>query len=319
MRKGTTMHENTQINRRRVPRNPSGQYGVQRIPRNPQQQERRYNPQERRIPRNPQQQGRQYNPQERRMPRNPQRQGRQYDPQHNPQRADYRIRERQRQRQRQRRARLRRRWMLIMFAVILAVLIGEVWFLRHQFTADKEVPAVQNILEDVFPFKNKVEKPEVEENFLTVSEYNRPGEKLPKVKNIFVHYTANPGTTAAQNRSYFESLGETHERAASAHFIIGYNGEIVQCIPLDEEAYAVAGRNEDSVSIECCYIDENGKFTQETYASLVHLLAWLVAEYHLGPEDIVRHYDSNGKLCPLYYVEHEDEWMQLRRDVAAYR
>lgn len=161
-------------------------------------------------------------------------------------------------------------------------------------------------------------KPEIQEDFLGISEYNRPGTKLSAVKNIFVHYTANPRTSAAQNRSYFEGLSITHERAASAHFIIGCEGEIIQCIPLDEEAYAVIGRNNDSLSIECCYRNEDGSFEQATYDSLIQMLAWLVEEYDLEAEDILRHYDSCEKLCPLYYVEHEDEWEKLIRDVKKY-
>lgn len=78
------------------------------------------------------------------------------------------------------------------------------------------------------------------QDFLTVNEYSRPGDKLEKVNNIFVHYTANPGTSAANNKSYFQNLAQTHETSASAHFIIGYEGELIQCIPLDEIAYAVA-------------------------------------------------------------------------------
>lgn len=161
-------------------------------------------------------------------------------------------------------------------------------------------------------------KPQITEDFLTVSEYNRPGTKLARVNNIFVHYTANPGTSAAQNRSYFENLGKTHERAASAHFIIGYEGEIIQCIPLGEEAYAVVDRNKDSVSIECCFINEDGSFTQETYDSLVQMLAWLTDKYNLDAKDILRHYDCGGKLCPIYYVEHEDAWERLLKDVENY-
>lgn len=155
------------------------------------------------------------------------------------------------------------------------------------------------------------------EDFLTVNEYSRPGDALKEVNNIFVHYTANPGTSATQNRSYFEQLKDTHERSASAHFIIGYEGEILQCIPLDEIAYAVAGRNEDSISIECCYTAEDGSFTQETYDSLVALLKWLTDVYDLKTDDILRHYDCGGKKCPLYYVEHEDAWEQLKRDVGS--
>ena len=154
------------------------------------------------------------------------------------------------------------------------------------------------------------------EDFLTPNEYSRPGEALPEVTNIFVHYTANPGTSAAQNRSYFEQQKDMHEASVSAHFIIGYEGEIIQCIPLDEIAYAVQTRNYDSVSIECCYKDWDGSFTQETYDSLIALLAWLTDIYDLETEDILRHYDCGGKKCPLYYTDHPDAWERLKEDVA---
>lgn len=157
--------------------------------------------------------------------------------------------------------------------------------------------------------------PAWEENFLTPNEYSRPGDPLQKVNNIFVHYTANQGTSAKQNRSYFEQLKDTHERSASAHFIIGYDGEIIQCVPLDEIAYAVQTRNEDSISIECCYKASDGSFTQETYDSLLQLLKWLTETYGLSEEDILRHYDCGGKKCPLYYTEHEDAWEKLKQDV----
>ncbi|MCM1120766.1 MAG: N-acetylmuramoyl-L-alanine amidase [bacterium] len=154
------------------------------------------------------------------------------------------------------------------------------------------------------------------EDFLTVSEYSRPGEPLEEVKNIFVHYTANLNTSAAQNRSYFEHLKDNHDvRGASAHFIIGIEGEILQIVPLDEIAYAVQTRNEDSISIECCYKYENGQFTQETYTSLIKLLVWLADTYDLEADDILRHYDCGGKKCPLYYVENEDAWRLLKQDV----
>ena len=158
--------------------------------------------------------------------------------------------------------------------------------------------------------------PDWQKNYLTPNEYSRPGDPLGEVTNLFVHYTANPGTSAAQNRSYFEQQKDTHERSVSSHFIIGYEGEIIQCVPLDEIAYAVRTRNQDSISIECCYVAEDGSFTQETYDSLIQLLAWLTEAYDLEPDDILRHYDCGGKKCPLYYTEHEDAWVQLKDDVA---
>lgn len=160
-----------------------------------------------------------------------------------------------------------------------------------------------------------ISHPEWTENFLTPNKYSRPGTPLGKVKNIFVHYTANPGTTAKQNRNYFEQLKDTRETSASSHFIIDYEGKIIQCIPLDEIAYAVMTRNEDSISIECCYVNEDGSFSDATYDSLVSLLKWLVAAYQLDTEDILRHYDCGGKKCPLYYVENESAWEQLKEDI----
>lgn len=160
--------------------------------------------------------------------------------------------------------------------------------------------------------------PQWTEDFLTPNEYSRPGDALEEVTNIFVHYTANPGTSAAQNRSYFEQQKDTHERSVSSHFIIGYDGEIIQCVPLNEIAYAVQTRNMDSISIECCFLEKDGSFTQETYDSLIGLLKWLIDAYDLEADDILRHYDCGGKKCPLYYTEHPDAWERLKEDVASY-
>ena len=143
-------------------------------------------------------------------------------------------------------------------------------------------------------------------------------ELLTQVNGIVVHYTANPGTTAEQNRSYFESLAETGETHASSHFIIGISGEIIQCIPCNEISYASNDRNSDTISVECCIPDESGKFTDETYQSLVKLVAWLMGRYDLSVDDVIRHYDVTGKNCPKYYVEHEDAWEQFKQDLLDY-
>lgn len=208
-------------------------------------------------------------------------------------------------------------WILAMSAAV--IFMGRNAYQNMQQSQAANVHKPEKSLSEESSVAEEAEyRPKIREDFLTVSEYNRPGTPLASVRNIFVHYTANPGTSAAQNRSYFENLGQTHERAASAHFIIGYEGEIVQCIPLEEEAYAVMERNGDSISIECCYLEKNGSFTQATYDSLVEMLAWLTDQYDLKPQDILRHYDCGGKKCPLYYVEHEDAWQRLLDDVANY-
>lgn len=193
-----------------------------------------------------------------------------------------------------------------------------VWLLLLFISGGGEKETAAKVSENKSGVQSHVlgQKPDWTVDYLTPNPYSRPGEELPEVTNIFVHYTANRDTSAAQNRSYFEKLKDTHENSASAHFIIGYEGEIIQCIPLNEIAYAVKGRNYDSISIECCYISEDGSFTEETEESLVALLAYLLKLYGLDEEDILRHYDCGGKKCPLYYVEHEDAWEDLKEKVA---
>lgn len=175
----------------------------------------------------------------------------------------------------------------------------------------------RDVMDSFLPTK-RVGEPVIQEMLLTPNPYSRPGDSLIKVKGIVVHYTANPGTDAEANRNYFENLKDTKKTSVSSHFVIGLDGSILQCIPLDEIAYASNNRNSDTVSIECCHEDETGKFTKETYASLVKLTAWLCGEYNLKEEDILRHYDVTGKDCPRYFVANEDKWRDFKKEVFQY-
>ena len=150
---------------------------------------------------------------------------------------------------------------------------------------------------------------------LPLNEYSRPGTPLEKVNGIVVHYVGNPGTTAEQNHSYFENLAQTGETYASSHFLVGLDGEIIQCVPLDEIAYCSSQRNVDTISIECCHPDAEGKFNEATYQSLLKLTRWLMDTYDLTTEQVIRHYDVTGKECPLYYVRHPDAWQQFLTDL----
>ena len=141
---------------------------------------------------------------------------------------------------------------------------------------------------------------------------------LQQINGIVIHYTANPGSTAQQNHDYFEGLKDSQSTKASSHFIIGLDGEVIQCIPSSEWAYASNSRNSDTLSIECCHPDESGQFTDATYQSLVQLTGWLCHRFGLSSEDVIRHYDVTGKDCPKYFVEHEDAWVQFRQDVQDY-
>lgn len=206
---------------------------------------------------------------------------------------------------------------IIIISIIGIIVVAEK-ILEKNNTGIKEI--IDNIAqkeetttEDPFLLSDEVTK-----NYLTPNEYSRPGKELKEVNAIVVHYVGNPGTTAAQNRSYFENLKDTHATSASSHYIIGMEGEIIQCVPLNEISYASNNRNKDTIAIECCHPDETGQFTTATYKSLVKLVAALCRTYDLDPETgIIRHYDVTGKYCPLYYVNHEDEWYGFKLDVKA--
>ena len=164
--------------------------------------------------------------------------------------------------------------------------------------------------------ENAGEIPEwIKQEYIPVNPYSRPGTALEEIRGVVVHYVANPGSTGWDNRSYFAGLAETKERKAGAHFIIGLDGTVIQCVPLTELTYCSNSRNVDTVSIECCHPDETGQFTEETYTSLVKLCRWLMDRYHLDKRDVIRHYDVTGKLCRLYFVDHEDAWNAFLSDL----
>lgn len=151
----------------------------------------------------------------------------------------------------------------------------------------------------------------VEEDLLPLNAYSRPGEALPEISGVVIHYVGNPGTSAQANRNYFAGLARTGETSASSHFIVGLEGEILQCVPLSEISYCSNTRNYDTIAIEVCHADDTGQFSPDTLASVERLTAWLCVQFDLDTDQVIRHYDVSGKICPKYYVEHQEAWTDL--------
>ena len=143
------------------------------------------------------------------------------------------------------------------------------------------------------------------------NENARSGKRLADFRGVVIHYVGNPATTAAGNRNYFNQ--PTTE--VVSHFVVGLDGEIIQCLPLHERSAASNDRNRDTISIEVCHPDESGKFNDATYAAVVKLTAWLCDLGELDKKDVIRHYDVTGKECPLYYVRNPDAWEALLDDI----
>jgi len=184
-------------------------------------------------------------------------------------------------------------------------------YVSGQPRAEHAPPVGRSVIQDKLDELDWV-RPE----YLPINEFSRPGRILGEINGVVIHFIGNPNTTAMQNRNFFANLATTRERHASSNFIICLDGTVIQCVPVDEIAYASNIRNSDTLSIELCHPDESGRFNDETYESAVRLTAWLCMQYGLGPDDIIRHYDVTGKICPKYFVEDEDAWETFKADVA---
>jgi len=211
----------------------------------------------------------------------------------------------------------KKRWIMILISAVIAALALFVFFLevgqtRGTQTERLEITQYQprSVIQDEISDLDWIIPA-----FLPINRYSRPGDRITEVNAIVIHYIGNPSTTAQQNRNYFANLAMTGETYASSNFIICLNGEILQCIPVDEIAYASNVRNADTLSIELCHPDTTGQFTEETYEAAVRLTAWLCSRYGLAPDDIIRHYDVTGKECPMFFVEDEDAWATFKTDV----
>lgn len=194
--------------------------------------------------------------------------------------------------------------LLIILVIVLVVGKGKQGVSNIPSGSNQQIEKEEAIVLDSFLTGDRITQ-----MLLTPNEYSRPGDELKEVNGLVIHYVGNPGTSAENNRNYFENLKDTKERSASSHYIVGLEGEIIQCVPLEEISYASNNRNYDTIAIEVCHPDATGKFSQVTYEALVELTAALCKSYKLDPmTDILRHYDVSGKECPVYYVQNEGEW-----------
>lgn len=138
---------------------------------------------------------------------------------------------------------------------------------------------------------------------------------ISRIKYIVIHYVGATGDAKA-NCEYYASkyIG------ASAHYYIGFDGQIWQSV-LDENVAWHCGaneykhkecRNSNSIGIELCVRKKNTKtmnatdkdwyFEQITVDTAIELTKALMKKYKIKPQNVIRHYDVTGKICPNPYV-----------------
>jgi len=199
--------------------------------------------------------------------------------------------------------------LLAVFEIV--VVVGVILFARSIFQNMGGIKIMDNLFNSNSSDEAKV-NPDVPDwvdvQYIDEGNPSRSGQKLEAVHDIVVHYVGNPGTTAQQNHDFYND----RKSDVCSHFLVGMEGEVILCIPLDEKSAASNHRNRDTISIEVCHPDSTGKFTDASYQATLKLVDWLLDEYNLTPDHVIRHYDVTGKECPKYFVDHPDEWEEFK-------
>lgn len=171
----------------------------------------------------------------------------------------------------------------------------------------------------------------VKHEYIGINPYSRPGTLGSGIKGIVMHYTANPGGTARNHKSYFNNLNGVY---ASAHVFVD-DSEALCIIPYNEVAYhandtvrwngdgtiykpmynKIGNANYSMIGIEMC-LDRNGNITETTFQNSVKVAKEIIKQYpHITRDMIVRHFDVTGKNCPASWVAKPSELERFRNAV----
>lgn len=158
---------------------------------------------------------------------------------------------------------------------------------------------------------------------------------IKKILYAVVHYTGNDCDTDEGNANYFAN----NNVGASAHYFIdddsatqsvpdnhtawsvGSTGLLDQGSPYREKGAKYWGKctNTNSLNFELCDTVKDGKhkLSKKTRANAVVLIAKKMHEHDIPISRLIRHFDVNGKLCPIYWVTDEDDWKKFKNEVNA--
>ena len=139
------------------------------------------------------------------------------------------------------------------------------------------------------------------------------------IQYIVIHYTGNKGDSALNNVQYFAH----NTVSASAHFFVDEH-RIYTSVPITDTAWHCGGKkqsesggkwygkctNNNSIGIEMCLLDKDGDVRKGTVLKTVELVTYLMNKYNIPPENVIRHWDVVGKLCPAPFVGDNNAWWQ---------
>ena len=150
-----------------------------------------------------------------------------------------------------------------------------------------------------------------------------------RIKYIVIHYVGALGGAEA-NCKYYASkyIG------ASAHYFVGFDGEIWQSVPDEDIAWHCGAssykhaecRNANSIGIELCVRNKGSQastskdwyFEDATVKAAIELTKYLMQKYGVPASHVIRHYDVTGKICPNPYVYNTTKhtWDDFKKAIA---
>lgn len=151
-----------------------------------------------------------------------------------------------------------------------------------------------------------------------------------RIKYIVIHYFG--GLSTAKNLAAYWAR---EYAGASAHYAVGHDGEIYQIVEDEDIAWHCGAksykhaecRNANSIGIEMAVkkkdtstqnaTDKDWYFTKETVRATVELTRSLMEKYGIPAENVIRHYDVTGKICPnpYYYNLSENTWEAFKEAI----
>ena len=153
------------------------------------------------------------------------------------------------------------------------------------------------------------------------------GRAVP-ISFLVLHYVGATGSAVANARYYGSAVV-----GASAHYFVGHASEGAavyasvaerdtawHCGRADGKYRHPYARNANSIGIDlCCHQRPDGTWyiDRSTVAAAVELARDIVARYGIPEDNVLRHYDVTGKLCPRPWVEDTAAWKAFKRRVFA--
>ena len=149
-----------------------------------------------------------------------------------------------------------------------------------------------------------------------ISDFNH-SPRTEKIKYINVHDVGE--VSSAKNNAIYFNGGD---RQSSADFFVDSNN-IFQIVDYKNYfSWAVGDghgkygiTNGNSLSIEMC-LEADGQPSQATINNTLDLIRSLISELNLPLENIVRHFDASGKICPQSFSANNwAKWFEFKSKI----